>query len=132
MRELKYIAVVDDHTMFRQGLIHLISFFPEYKVLFDAGNGKEFIDRLKPGSPPDIVLLDIAMPEMDGYETVHWIHVNYPDIKVLALSSMDGELSIIRMIKLGPAATCLKMRAPKNSKQDCANWWIKDTIIMIW
>jgi DNA-binding NarL/FixJ family response regulator len=108
MRDLKYIAVVDDHTMFRQGLIHLINLFPDYKILFDAGNGKEFISKLKPQSPPDIVLLDIAMPEMDGYETVHWLHINYPDIRVLALSSMDGELSIIRMFKLGARGYMLK------------------------
>jgi DNA-binding NarL/FixJ family response regulator len=108
MSEIKFVSVVDDHTMFRKGLIQLLGIFPEYKVLFEAGNGKDFIANLKPHSLPDIVLLDIAMPEMDGYETMRWLHSNYPEIKTLALSSMDSELSIIRMIKEGARGYILK------------------------
>ncbi len=52
MSNTKYIAIVDDHTMFRKGLRALIDFFPGYKVLFDAANGKDFIKQLKTQSPP--------------------------------------------------------------------------------
>jgi DNA-binding NarL/FixJ family response regulator len=116
MGEIIYVAVVDDHTMFRQGLIQLLGLFPEYRLLLEAGNGNDFIGKLKPSSLPDIVLLDIAMPEMDGYETMRWLHSNYPEIKVLALSSMDSEFSIIRMIKEGARGYILKDSDTKELK----------------
>jgi len=108
MSDMKYIAIVDDHVMFRHGLTHLINLFPNYKVLFDADNGRDFIEKLKPSALPDIVLLDISMPEMDGYSTAQWIRANYPDIKVLALSMLDSDTSIIKMIKSGARGYILK------------------------
>ena len=81
MPDTKYITVVDDHTMFRKGLMSLINLFSNYEVLFDAANGKDFIAQLNPKKLPDIVLLDISMLEMDGYETAAWIRDNYPGIK---------------------------------------------------
>src|SRR5580704_3000720 len=101
MSDLKYIAIVDDHTMFRKGLTSLINLFPGYKVLFDAANGQDFIKQLQPRSIPDILLLDIAMPEMDGYATASWVRANYPGIRILALSTMESESAIIKMIKSG-------------------------------
>src|SRR5579875_4092592 len=108
MPDTKYIAIVDDHTMFRKGLVSLINFFPDYKVLFDAANGKDFINQLKPKHVPDIVLLDITMPEMDGYATADWIRVNHPEMKILALSTMDSETAIIKMIRHGAKGYLLK------------------------
>lgn len=108
MSDIKYIAVVDDHPMFRKGLAGLINIFSDYQVLFDAGNGKEFIALLEPEKLPDIVLLDITMPEMDGYQTCSWLKENYPDIKVLALSMMDSDAAIIKMIKCGAKGYILK------------------------
>jgi len=117
MSEFKYISVVDDHTMFRKGICALINLFPNYKVLFDAANGQDFIRQLKPKHLPDIVLLDIVMPEMDGYATASWIKINYPDIKILALSTMDAETSIIGMIKSGAKGYVLKDAEPSELKQ---------------
>lgn len=117
MNPPKYIAVVDDHTMFRKGLISLINLFPNYKVLFDAANGKDFIKQLQPRQLPDILLLDIAMPEMDGYLTANWVTANYPDIKILALSTMDAETAIIKMIKNGAKGYVLKNAEPQELKQ---------------
>jgi len=117
MSEMKYIAVVDDHTMFRKGICALINLFPTYKVLFDAANGQDFIKQLQPRHVPDIVLLDIVMPEMDGYATANWIHVNHPDIKILALSTMDAETAIIKMIKSGAKGYVLKDAEPAELKQ---------------
>ena len=112
MSETKYIAIVDDHTMFRKGLITLINIFPGYSVLMDAANGKDFIAQLNPKKLPDIVLMDITMPDMDGYATTEWLHKNYPDIKVLALSTMDSENAIIKMIKSGAKGYILKDAEP--------------------
>lgn len=103
-----YIAIVDDHTMFRRGLTSLINLFPGYKVLFDATNGKEMTERLHPDRLPDIVLLDINMPEMDGYDTALWLRRNYPQVAVLALSTMDADLAVIKMIKCGAKGYILK------------------------
>jgi DNA-binding NarL/FixJ family response regulator len=103
-----YIAIVDDHTIFRRGLAALISLFPGYKVLLDAANGREFIQALKPPHYPDIVLLDVAMPVMDGYETAEWIRVNLPSTRVLALSTMDNDTAILKMIKHGARGYLLK------------------------
>lgn len=117
MSNPKYIAIVDDHTMFRKGLISLINLFSNYKVLFDASNGKDFIKQLRPHRVPDILLLDIAMPEMDGYQTAHWVKINYPNIKILALSTMDSEIAIIKMIKKGAKGYVLKDAEPKELKK---------------
>ncbi len=117
MSETKYIAVVDDHTMFRKGLTSLINLFPNYKVLFDAANGQDFIKQLQPRSLPDILLLDIAMPEMDGYATANWVRINHPEIKVLALSTMDADTAIIKMIKSGAKGYVLKDAEPAELKR---------------
>jgi DNA-binding NarL/FixJ family response regulator len=108
MSSKKYIAIADDHAMFRKGLAILINLFPGYEVLFDAANGRELIDQLNAAQLPDIVLMDINMPEMDGYSTTEWLRNNYPDIKVLALSTMDAETAIIKMVKSGAKGYVLK------------------------
>jgi DNA-binding NarL/FixJ family response regulator len=116
MNDIRYISIVDDHTMFRKGLSSLINLFPGYRVLFDAGNGQDFIRQLQPRHLPDILLLDIVMPEMDGYSTANWVRINYPEIKVLALSTMDAETSIIKMIRNGAKGYVLKDAEPAELK----------------
>jgi two-component system invasion response regulator UvrY len=105
------IVLVDDHALLRNGLATLVKNLG-HEVLFEAGNGKDFIEKLKPGTVPDIVLLDINMPEMDGYQTANWIKTNYPTIKTLALSMYDDENSIIRMLKNGAKGYLLKDSEP--------------------
>ena len=102
------IAVVDDHTLFRKGLISLINVFPNFEVILEASSGKDFIERLNPEQLPEIVLMDISMPEMDGYATCEWLKSHYPAIKVLALSTMDAETAIIKMIRSGAKGYIVK------------------------
>lgn len=102
------VAIVDDHVLLRNGLANLIRGLETYAVLFEANNGKDFIKQLQPRYLPDIVLLDINMPEMDGYETALWLKRNYPGIKILALSMYDNENAIIRMMKNGAKGYILK------------------------
>jgi DNA-binding NarL/FixJ family response regulator len=113
MPDLKYIALVDDHTMFRKGLAVLINLFPQYRVLLDVSNGRELVEQLDPYHLPDIVLLDIHMPIMDGYATAAWLHANHPGIRVLALSTMDSDTTIIKMIHHGARGYILKDADPK-------------------
>jgi len=117
MPEKKQIAIVDDHTMFRKGLAVLIDLFDDCTVTIDASNGKEFIARLNPKSLPDIVLLDISMPEMDGFETAAWLQQHHPEILILALSTMDAETAIIKMIRFGAKGYILKDADPRELKQ---------------
>ena len=105
------IVLVDDHVLLRNGLANLIKSLG-YGVLFEADNGKDFIRKLKPKFLPDVVLLDINMPQMDGYETALWLKQNHPGIKVLALSMYDDETAIIRMLKNGARGYILKDTDP--------------------
>lgn len=105
------IVLTDDHVLLRNGLASLISNLG-HTVLYEADNGKDLIEKLKTGDIPDIVLLDINMPEMDGYATAHWLKRNYPKIKVLALSMYDNETAIIRMLKSGAKGYILKDSDP--------------------
>jgi DNA-binding NarL/FixJ family response regulator len=79
------IAVVDDHTLFRKGLISLLAEFPEIDVVLDASNGEELISKLKKHSI-DAVLLDIEMPVMNGLEVAVYLQKNYPHIRIIILS----------------------------------------------
>jgi two-component system invasion response regulator UvrY len=105
------LALVDDHVLLRNGLAGLVKSLG-HNVLFEASNGNDFIQKLTPGFLPQIVLMDINMPEKDGYETTQWLKVNFPDIKVLALSMYDSETSIIRMLKSGAKGYILKDSDP--------------------
>lgn len=111
------IVLVDDHSLFRKGMLELINKFDNYQVIWDAGNGKEFI-KLIPGNPlPKIVLLDVAMPEMNGFETATWLKSNHPEVKILILSMFDQEETIIKMLKLGVNGFVLKDSEPDELKE---------------
>jgi two-component system, NarL family, invasion response regulator UvrY len=109
------IVLVDDHVLLRNGLAELVKSLG-HTVLFEADNGKDFTAKLNAKSLPDVVLMDINMSEMDGYETAQWIKINQPDIKVLALSMYDNETSIIRMLKCGAKGYILKDSEPAELK----------------
>jgi DNA-binding NarL/FixJ family response regulator len=111
------IALVDDHLLFRRGLAVIINSFQEYKIVFEANNGKELTHMLSPHNLPSIILLDITMPEMNGYETARWLYTHYPTVKVLALSMLNDEKSIIKMLKNGAKGYILKDSEPMELKR---------------
>jgi two-component system, NarL family, invasion response regulator UvrY len=120
------VAVADDHSLLRQALAKLINSFENFVVLFEANNGNEIKARLTKHIIPDIVLLDVNMPDMDGYETAQWLHQNYPQIKVLALSMFSDENIIIRMLKLGAKGYILKNAEPEELKEALTSVLEKD------
>lgn len=106
------IALVDDHILLRSGLASVIGSFEGFQIIFEADNGKSFIEKLASNPDPDIVLLDITMPVMNGFETAEWIKKNRPEIKVIVLSMVDDDSSIIRMIRSGARGYILKDSKP--------------------
>ena len=109
------IALADDHVLLRNGLANLLKEL-DYQVVAEASNGKELLDKLQGGIVPEVVLMDINMPAMDGYETTLWLKRNYPDIKVIALSMYDDETAIIRMLRNGAKGYILKDSDPSELK----------------
>lgn len=110
------VALVDDHALLRNGLANVIKSFGNYTVLFEADNGRECIDMLMAGNKPDIILLDVNMPEMNGFNTAKWLKENEPEIKVLVLTMMDDDMSIIQMMQLGAKGYILKDTKPEGLK----------------
>jgi two-component system invasion response regulator UvrY len=105
------IALVDDHALLRNGLSALVKSLG-HTVVVEASNGKDFISKLNPAALPSLVLMDINMPEMDGYETTQWLKQNHPKVAVMALSMYDTEAAIIRMMKCGAKGYILKDSDP--------------------
>jgi DNA-binding NarL/FixJ family response regulator len=109
------VALVDDHSLLRRGLTQLVESLG-YAISFEADNGAELVQQLKGNDVPDVILMDINMPEMDGYQTTQWLKQHHPDIKVLALSMYDNENAIIRMLKCGAKGYILKDSEPAELK----------------
>ncbi|GAA4453956.1 response regulator transcription factor [Rurimicrobium arvi] len=97
------IAIVDDHKLFRKGMINLIELVsPDFTIVFEADNGLELMRSIAQCTElPHIILMDVNMPEMDGFATVQWLTEQYPDIRILVVSMLQSEESIIRMLRLG-------------------------------
>ncbi len=108
MRPLK-VAIVDDHILFAKALKTLVSGFEDTYVVFVAKNGREFIEYLKSDhEQPDVVLLDVQMPIMNGLSTMAWIKDNCPEINVIAITMEDDEETISNMVFFGCKGYLLK------------------------
>ena len=110
------VAIADDHKLLRNGLASVINNLDDYEVIFEADNGTDFIDKLNSKGIPDLALLDINMPVMDGYDTALFLKNTHPEVKVLALSMYDSEEAVIRMLKSGAKGYILKDIEPREFK----------------
>lgn len=108
------LAVVDDHKLFRKGLVTLIQMVNRTSVvLFEADNGLDLQHKLDKNNLPDIALMDVSMPGMDGFATVKWLKANFPSIKVLVVSMIEKEETIVQMLRLGVKGYLCKDVEPK-------------------
>lgn len=107
------IVIVDDHILIAKALSGIITTFKDFEVIYVCENGKQLQERFNSKELPDIVLLDINMPVMDGFETSQWIKDYYPNILVMALSMKEDEQSLVKMIKCGAKSYMLKNIYPK-------------------
>jgi two-component system, NarL family, invasion response regulator UvrY len=117
--QLTTLALVDDHKLFRKGLRSLIELVSKnnYHILFEADNGRELLQKVSAAALPDIILMDINMPGMDGFDAVKWLKGKYPQVKVLVVSMVESEEYIIRMLKLGVKGYLSKDVEPDELRQ---------------
>ncbi len=99
--------LVDDHTLFRNGLKTLLEGSKKMKVVSEAANGKDFLTKIR-SNKPDVVLLDVAMPVMDGVEAASKALKEYPDLKIITLSMYGDEDYYNRMVEAGVRGFILK------------------------
>jgi DNA-binding NarL/FixJ family response regulator len=102
------VGIVDDHTMFRQGIRSILSENEAIKIVFDAPNGSIMKEKIATNPLPHVVLMDITMPQVNGYDATRWLKQNHPSVKVLALSMFEEDEPIIRMLKCGAGGYILK------------------------
>jgi DNA-binding NarL/FixJ family response regulator len=120
------VAVADDHVLLRKALAKLIGNFDGFTVLFEADNGKEVKSKLSQHIIPDILLLDVNMPDVDGFQTAKWVYEHFPQIKILALSMYSDETTIIKMLRNGAKGFVLKNADPEKLKEALESIMHKD------
>jgi DNA-binding NarL/FixJ family response regulator len=108
------LALVDDHRLFRKGMMSLLELVcSDCVILFEADNGIDLQKKLDPANRPDIILLDVNMPGMDGFACVEWLNENHPSVKILVVSMIEKEESVVKMLKLGVKGYLSKDVEPK-------------------
>ena len=107
--------MADDQAILRKGVAEILSKFDNITVVMQAGDGRELISKLTAAETlPDVCIVDINMPEMNGYDTAAAIKKTWPKIKILALSMYDTELNIIKMLRSGANGYVLKDADPED------------------
>lgn len=103
------IAIVDDHQIVSEAIAGLINAMPQFNVLYEVRNGRELVNKFSvKKNIPDLVLLDINMPIMNGFETGAWLQEYYPEVPFVALTMNDDDESIIKMLRLGAKGYLIK------------------------
>jgi DNA-binding NarL/FixJ family response regulator len=109
------IALVDDEVLFRKGIAFLLQREHNIEIIFEASDGEELILNLeKFEDKPDIIIMDLKMPVLNGVEATKIIRKSYPDVKIIALTSYDTKSFIANMIQVGAVAYLIKNTTPKD------------------
>jgi len=113
-KTIKY-AIADDHKLFRKGIIAVLEDSPGFKLVLEAQNGRELLNNLNKAKP-DIILLDLRMPEMDGIETTVEIRKQNEDVKIIIVTMLDDEKYVIHLMEVGANGYLLKNAEPEEIK----------------
>jgi DNA-binding NarL/FixJ family response regulator len=105
-----HVILADDHTLVRAGIRALLEKLPAVKVIGEAGDGRAVLDLVK-AQPPDVVVMDIAMPGLNGLEATERMTRDFPDVRVIILTMHDNEEYVLRALKAGAAGYLLKKSA---------------------
>jgi DNA-binding NarL/FixJ family response regulator len=119
------LGIADDHKIFRTGLKATLEDNPDFDLIVEASNGKQLIAQLAT-SVPDVILMDIKMPEMDGIQTTAQVKQRYPGVKVLALSMFNEDKYIVDMMKAGASGYLLKNAEPEEIIEAISTVYHKD------
>lgn len=112
------ISIVDDHQLFARALSSIVNSFSEFEVHSIIPDGTKVVERFsKTSSKPEIIILDVRMPQMSGIETMKWLNTECPEVKVLALSMENEEHTILSMIRSGARGYILKDAHPDDLKR---------------
>ena len=125
------VYIADDHTLFRKAMVTLLQTFHRVSLVKDAENGKELINLVK-AEVPDVCIVDLEMPVMDGSATCEHLIAKYPDVKLIILTMHDSSKFILHMMEMGVHAFLLKMQNRKNLRRHCIRSLRKISITMIW
>ena len=101
------ILVADDHALLRRGLVSLLDYQKDFAVIGEAGNGREAADRCRE-LEPDVVILDLSMPVMDGVEAARLIHEAQPGVRILILTTFGTSVDVARAVRAGASGALVK------------------------
>ncbi|MCP5099020.1 MAG: response regulator transcription factor, partial [Chloroflexi bacterium] len=101
------LLIVDDHPVVRDGLLAILGTQPDFEVVGEAGNGRQAI-TLVATLNPDVVLLDLEMPEMDGVETLKRVRATHPEARVIVFTAFDTDERILTAVQAGAQGYLLK------------------------
>ncbi len=110
MRKIK-LALCDDHNLFRVGMASILTQVPDFELILEAANGQELIDKI-PRKMPDVVLLDLQMPVLDGTATADYLRDNHPLIKIVVLTMHDEDRMVLHLLEKGVSGYLLKDADP--------------------
>ena len=119
------VYIADDHTLFRKAMVNLLRTFSRVNEVKDAENGKELLELVKK-EPPQVVVVDLQMPIMDGVEACEILVKKFPDVKVIMLTMHDSEKYILHMVELGVHAFLLKNTEPEELERAIYTVYDKD------
>lgn len=121
------IAIADDHPIVRKGIIGFINIFDQFEIIIEASDGQELIERIDSSEiKPDICILDISMPNMNGYKALQEIKRNWTAIKVLIFSEFCDEFSVCETLNSGANGYLTKNSSPRQLQQALAAIYYHD------